>query len=145
MRFDDPLLLPLLLFTTFIAENPDFAAWLIGGLFSIIGAGVAAGWYLFKEQIKELKKTDEEILRRMKDLELAQKGYEKLDNLLSLPGQVHALQLDNQKAHDRIESTLDHRMTRIEVIADRLEKSLPNGELREVVQLMRTLIKQQER
>ena len=149
------MVIATLAFVTFISNNPGFAAWLIGGLFAIIGALVASYWIMISSRLTALETVDHEIEERVSNVEVAIGKYEEhigagdrmfkqlmdrverhmteeedqvwtgMSKLSDKLGEIHE---DNLKAH----ASIVERLVKV-------ESRLPNGELGKIQALVKEI------
>jgi len=120
--------------TAFIASNPGLIAWLLGVLFTAL-AGMSGTYYkIIYKRLGVLGVRVSEVERTL----LAMPGREAVAQLGNgiddLKEQMRAMQLENIEAHGKIVSDHGQRLARI-------ESRMPNGELTEMLRLLRSMVK----
>lgn len=143
------------LLMAFVTEHPGVALAVIGGLFSLIVSLIAAYWKMIANRLDKLEETDAQLSGRVKDVEETLVEYkehigagdamfkqlmdrverhmtEEEDQVWSgitdLSNKLSAIHEDNLKAHTVI----------VERLA-KVEAKMPNGQLNEVLDLVRKL------
>lgn len=139
-----PIILTLA-FITFITNNPGFAAWLIAGLFTIIGGLILAYWTMIASRLSKLEETDAKLGDRVAGVEQTLKGYEehvgagdKLFKTLMDRVERHMTEEEDQvwsginKLSDKLIQIHEDNLSAHALITERLtrvEAKMPNGEL----------------
>jgi chromosome segregation ATPase len=159
---------------TFIAANPGLAAWLIGGLFSVIGLLVGVYYKLLYVRLGQLEETDKKLTDRVGEVEEKVARYEEHvgageraltalsarierhmveeENMVwtgvkSLGDKLNEIQVENVEAHATIQKEYGdrlaqngERLAKIEGQVQGIKRALPNGELQEMLDLLRKLV-----
>ena len=165
----------MLAISTFIAANPGLAAWLIGGLFSIIGLLVGVYYKLLYVRLGQLEEADKQLTGRVAEVEERVGRYEdhvgageralnalaariekhmyEEENMVwtgvkSLTEKLSEIQVENVEAHATIVKEYGERMSanterlaKIEGEMLHIKRALPNGELQEMLGLLKQLVK----
>ncbi len=161
-------IITLLGVTAFIASNPGFVAWVLGGLVSTIAA-LLVGYYGFinaklnkldsdnKGLSEEIKRMDNELVQykehvgagdkdlksmneRMKE-HMDREEREVWSGMRELKDMLMEMQLENTTAHATITTNLAVMETRVIT----LEKRMPNGQIDKLVTLLGELVEDQDR
>ena len=156
----------LFLLTTFIASNPGFVAWLIGGLVSTLALLILGAYKLIYQEMAELKEVDASISTRVAHVETrlaaiepnVGAGQQALNALTAriekhmteeedqvwtgiraLSDKLSEIALENVAAHGRIESEHGQRLATIETRMETIQKGMPNGQISEMLALLKKL------
>jgi len=159
------MLLPLA-FVSFVAANPGFAAVLIGGLFSLLGLLVGVYYKLIYQRLGDLERADAGLVTRVgmveRQLEVYQEHVGAGDKALvalsqrierhmqeeeqtvwaglrDLSDKLTEIQIENTNAHAEIVTKHGNRLATIEAQLGAVQRDLPNGDLREVLTLLKKL------
>lgn len=138
----------VLAFVNFIASNPGFAAWLIGGLISIIAALIGIYYGLIFQRVSKL-----EI--RVNNIENTLEEYERHTQRVDSGLASLTIRIDKHMADEEskvwvgvdtitakvsaIQNTHGERLARIESTLESLHKNLPSEEIVEVLELLRKM------
>lgn len=155
-----------LAFVSFIAANPGFVAWLIGGLVSTLAILILGAYKLIYQRIGDLEKVDASISTRVAHVEVrlaaiepnVGAGQEALNALRarierhmteeedqvwsgirSLSDKLSEIALENVAAHGRIESEHGQRLATIETQMEAVKRGLPNGDIKEMLAILKRL------
>ena len=138
---------------TFIAENSGFVAWLIGLLITFIAAILSVYHGLLLKRQGDTDKTVKTLARRMSTAEMALREHRtEVREAKSLFASVAAKM---EKHMDREEHEVWGRLSglaeqlgrldeRMDALGDRMEhigRVMPNGELHEMLSLLRQMVK----
>jgi len=151
----------LFAFVNFLAANPGFAAWLIGGLFAVIAAMIAAYWGYMRSKIEHLETTDQDLVRRVETTEKTLEAYKEHvgagDKVLQEMSARVSKHMDEEEekvwGHMRVVSTKisDMQVENVEAHASlterlvRVESKIPNGQLDKMLCLIKELVEDQDR
>lgn len=151
---------------SFIAEHSELVTWIIGGLIAVIGSLISGFWFIVSQRLEKLEEADERLAARVSEVEISLEGYKEhigagdaaLEKLFArvekhmteeedqvwggmdgLKTQLNLMQLENQKAHAEIINHFGPRLAAVETSVARIEKGLPNGELKEALAILREL------
>ena len=135
-------------FVSFVAANPGFAAWLIGGLFTIIAVLIRVYYGLLYSRI-------EKIEVRVKTIEMTLEEYEKHTNSVDSALAALTVRIDKHMSDEEskvwvgvdtitakvsaIQSTHGERLARIESSMESLHKNIPSDEIIEILEILRRL------
>ncbi len=153
----------IFLLVQFVKDYPGAAAWMLGGLLTLLGTLIGGYWLLLRKQLAELAAVDKDLTSRIESLErqlAAEEGSQKTMNesvksymdqcreqnvllrksLEDLSKSLSDIQFENVKAHSDI---IQGRIGLIERVASLEAKT--NGGVGEIVMLMREMTKDQDR
>jgi hypothetical protein len=164
------MLITTLSFVTFVQNNPGMAAWIIGGLLSVILTLSGIYYKIIYQQLGELAETDKRLETRVSMVEIRLEKYEghvgageqalslltrRIEKhmeeeeaqvwtgMKSLGDKLNEMQVENVEAHAKICNEYGARLTRIETKTEYIKNAMPNGELAEMLKLLRVLVKAQ--
>ena len=134
--------------TSFIAANPGFVAWVLGGLLTFIAAIISVYHGVLLNRHSNNAKAIEELGRRLSLVELAVvehraevKRAQEEFNDLSATLREH-MGREEHEVWGGIRG-LGERMARIEGQLDSIRKQMPNGDMAEVLTILRRMARAQ--
>lgn len=148
-----------------VVDHPEAVKWLLGAMFALILTLVGTFWGIVSSKLSKLEAASDSLEGRVGDVEVAIGKYEEhvgagdrgLKDLTArvekhmgeeervwvgiseLKEQLNEIQIQSLKAHAEIVGSFSPRLATIETKVERIEKNLPNGELKEAVVLLRKL------
>ncbi len=161
-------MLTIALLADIIVDHPEAVKWLLGAMFTLIVFMISSGWALISRKIGKLESADAALAYRVGNVESAIGKYEEhvgagdkelkslsdrvsthmekeethvWGGIASLKEQLNEMQLENIQAHSEIVNSFSPRLATIETKVATIEKKMPNGELNEVIGLLRSLVR----
>lgn len=155
-----------LAFVTFIAANPGFVAWFIGGLLSIMAVLLVGAYKLVYSQVGELKVVDLALEARVGVVEkklaaiepnvgAGEKALQVLSvridkhmteeeqmvwtGIRALGDKLNEIQVENVEAHAQIVTEHGQRLAKIETRMETIQSKMPNGQIAEMLEMLRKL------
>jgi len=137
--------------TTFISNNPGVVSAILGALLAIIGSLIVAFWNLIAYRLRKLEAVDESLNTRLAAVEQELEKYMEHvgvgdkqmvsvnDGLNQLSKQLNQIAMENIKAHADIITGFAPRLSTIETKVAAIERNMPNGELKEMLAMLRAL------
>ena len=132
--------------TSFIAANPGFVAWVLGGLLTFIAAIISVYHGVLLNRHSNNAKAIEELGRRLSLVEIAVvehraevKRAQEEFNDLSATLREH-MGREEHEVWSPLRG-LGERMARIEGQLDSIKRSMPNGDVAEMLTLLRRMAK----
>jgi hypothetical protein len=153
-------------FVTFIAANPGFIAWLIGGLVSTLALLIVGAYKLIYQQIGDLKSVDASISTRVAHVEtrlaaiepnvgageralslltariekhMTEEEAQVWTGIRSLSDKLNEIQVENVEAHAQIVTEHGERLAKIETRMESIQSKMPNGQINEMLALLKKL------
>jgi uncharacterized coiled-coil protein SlyX len=153
-------------FVTFIAANPGFVAWLLGGLVSTLALLIIGAYKLIYEQIGDLKRVDSDLERRVGSVEsritalepnvgageralnlltariekhMTEEEAQVWTGIRALGDKLNEIQVENVEAHAKIVTEYGERLAKIETRMENISSKMPNGQINEMLSLLKKL------
>lgn len=136
------MVLPILGLTTFIASNPGFAAWVLGGLVTTIGILLAAHYGYIAKRINSLEASDNQLKDEINDIQVQLAEYKDHVGAGDLRLIEIRTSIDDHVTKEenifwkKIEAISEAQRISNEALLQRMasvEAKMPNGEIKELV------------